>query len=253
MFDWRGAGEYARTMTHKRWAKRVAGAAVLTLVAAAGFAEAAQRYPLGEVDADALVEDTQITLKGAGDDHTAMAWWVPIEFWKSVLSRDEGTGEAEKREILEVLEGVTLIAGVQADISALGGFNYYTKDEVLGGMMVTHKGPDGKARRLVPVEKIDRDLQMVLNMLKPVLEAAMGELGSNMHFYVFDDGGEGERLVDPYAGGKISIAMEKRNKEVISGDIRLPVDALFVPRKCPNGENADITWSYCPWTGGKLD
>lgn len=240
-------------MPHKQWSVQVSATAIATLIAMGGWVNAAQRLPMEKVDTDAFVDDTQVSLKGAGDDHTAMAWWVPVEFWESVLSRDSGTGDEEKQEILEVLEGVTLLAVVQADISSLGGFKYYTKDEVKAGMAVAYTGADGKTRKMVPEEEVGKDLQMVLGMLKPVLEAAMGELGSNMHFYVLDDKGAAGRLVDPYAGGKVSITLEKRNKEMLDGAIKLPVNALFAPRKCANGEDADISWSYCPWTGKKLD
>jgi hypothetical protein len=35
-------------------------------------------------------------------------------------------------------------------------------------------------------------------------------------------------------------------------ELELPLDSLFVPRLCPNGKPAHVSWDYCPWSGKKL-
>ncbi len=209
------------------------------------------RKPIKEVDPDAFIQDTQVGLRGAGDDHAAMAWWVPAEFWESTLSRDESTGERERREILRVLGGTTILAVVQADISPLGAFQYYDKDEVRKGMVVAYSDENGKARRLEVSDQMGGDLAMILGIFKPVMEAAMGNLGTNMHFYLIEAGKEGRP--DPYSGGALSISLVKRDLGVVEGKIKLPINSLFVPRKCPNGEDAEVSWRFCPWSGSRLD
>jgi hypothetical protein len=239
----------AITKLSKQWLA-LAGA---LLIALPPSGEAAIKKPIEKVDPDAFTKDTQIELRGAGDNHAAMVWWIPVEFWQSVLSRDSQVGSAERQEVLRILEGTSLLAVVQADISPLGVFDYYGKEEVLEGMSLTYTNGDGKAVRLLPLDEAGKDIQMVLSMLRPVLEAAMGELGGNMHFYVLSDTDGGARKVDPFISGKISATVTKRDQGVVAGDIRLPLNSLFETRKCPNGEDADISWFYCPWTGKKLD
>jgi len=226
--------------------------AVFSLVGSA-WADAATRLPVDKIDPDAFAEDTQIELVGAGDDHAAVAWWIPPEFWASVLSRDGSVGEREMEKVLDTLKGTSLLAVVQADISSLGAFDYYSREEVLRGMNATYSDPEGRAVRLAPVSEVEEGLQVLLTMFKPILEAAMGELGKNMHFYVIGDSREGARVADPYRPGKISVELLRRDGGVIDGDLRMPINSLFTTRKCPNGEEADVSWIYCPWTGKKLD
>ena len=82
----------------------------------------------------------------------------------------------------------------------------------------------------------------------------MGNLGSNMHFYVLNDRAKSvSRLLDPYRKGQIEIQLERRDKVLMDGSIEMPINALFVTRKCPNGKDAHISWKYCPWSGKKLE
>jgi len=232
--------------------KRLLLAAVIVLMA--GNAAAAERRPVQDIDPDALAGDTQVMLPGAGDDHLAMAWWIPLEFWQSILERDMSTSDADKKSILDALSGTSLLAVVQADITAMGAFVFYPKEEVAEKMSISFTGGDGARQSLAPLQKIAPNLEVVLGTLKPVLGAAMGNLGNNMHFYVLSDrSGASGRLLDPYREGRIGLHLVKRSGERIATEIELPVNALFVPRKCPNGKDAHISWKYCPWSGKRLE
>ena len=59
-------------------------------------------------------------------------------------------------------------------------------------------------------------------------------------------------MVDPYLQGLISVQIAKRNGDLMTADIEMPLNSLFVPRKCPNGKDAHISWKYCPWSGKLL-
>lgn len=215
---------------------------------------AVERKPVEAIDTDAYTADTQVTPKGAGDNHVALAWWISNEFWESVLSRDPTVTPANRKLLLDALAGISLLSVVQADISGLGGFSFYTKEEIEQTMRLTFTDSDGRKQRMVPMAEISTDLQIVLGVLKPVLGAAMGNLGNNMHFYVLDDrAGADGRLLDPYRDGSIGIQLARRDKALLDAEIELPINALFVPRKCPNGRDAHISWRYCPWSGQRLE
>ena len=216
-------------------------------------AMAVQKKPIEDIDTDAFFSDTQVSPTGAGDDHFAMVWWIPNEFWESMLARDKTTSETDKKAIRDAMSGVSLLAIVQADITLLGAFNYYSKEEIEKKMLVSYTDAGGKKQRLWPTQTIHPDLEVVLAMFKPIFEAAAGRLGSNFHFYVFNDKSKFSlRLLDPYRKGLISIQLAQRNDSLMTADIETPLNSLFVPRKCPNGKDAHISWNYCPWTGKRL-
>lgn len=94
----------------------------------------------------------------------------------------------------------------------------------------------------------------MLEMIKPVLGSAAGNLGLNMHFFVLDDNNtEKRRKMDPYQFGELNFQIGERNGELMKATLSLPLNSLYLPRKCPNGKDAHVTWEYCPWTGEKLE
>lgn len=228
--------------------------ALIMLAALAGnHALAAERKLLKDVVIDEMTKDSQATAKGAGDRHLGLAWWVPIEFWGSILERDAATSAADKQAMLNVMAEVSLLAVVQADISEVGAFNYYTKQQVEDTMLITFTDALDVKRQLTPIKTLSPDLQVVLSVFKPILEAAMGNLGSNFHFYVLDDRtSKAGRLIDPYREGVIDVQLARKDGVSLSLQIETPLNALFVPRTCPNGKAAHISWKYCPWSGALL-
>ena len=215
---------------------------------------AAERKALRDVDAESLAADTQVAFKGAGDNHVAFAWWMPNEYWESFLSRDTSMSEDDKRAMLDTMSGVCLFAVAQADISAFGSFDFYSKGLIESNMVISFSDANGTRQRLLPLQEIDPDLQILLDVIRPILASAMGNFGNNMHFYVLNDRSKtSSRLLDPYRKGKINIQLSRRDGARLTADIEMPVNALFVPRKCPNGKDAHISWNYCPWTGERLE
>lgn len=227
----------------------------LVLVLAVGICSmAAERKTPRDIDSDAFTNQTQVAFKGAGDDHLALAWWIPHEFWEALFARDTTTSETDKTAMLDTMSGTCLMAVVQADISNFGAFDYYSKELVESNVTLTYSDARGKSQKLVPLEEIDSDLEVLLGMFKPILGGAMGNLGNNMHFYVLSDKAkDSSRLLDPYQKGKITVKLARRDGTRMTAEIETPLDALFVPRKCPNGKDAHVSWNYCPWTGQRLE
>jgi len=213
---------------------------------------AVDKKPIEEVDTGSLARDAQTNPTGAGDDHISLAWWIPKEYWEVVLARDATTPPEGKKELLKTLSGVSLLAVVQGDVSPVGGFDFYSKEEVDKNLRITFSSESGK-KKLTIKEDIDPGLRDLLEVLKPILAGAMGNMGQNMHFYVLDDRSPRGRVIDPYAEGIIDVELASRDNRVLDGKIELPLNSLFIPRKCPNGKEAHISWKYCPWTGEKLE
>ena len=206
-----------------------------------------------DVDTDAFTGETQVILKGGGSPIFSMAWWIPNEFWDAVLTQDKSLQQSDRDAMLDAMKGTSLLAVVQADISAMGAFNYYNKDEIEQKLSITFRENNEDVVNILPMQNISSDLEVVLGVFKPILTAAMGNLGNNMHFFVLKDKSNlSKRTLNPYKKGLLIIKLKDHKNSQLSGTIEMPIDALFVPRKCPNGKDAHISWSYCPWSGESL-
>lgn len=224
--------------------------AYLLIAAVPGFA--VERKKLSDIDTDKLTTDTQVSAT-CGDDHLNLVWWIPHEFWQATFINDQSTSETDKRQILDTMKPYSILAICQADISNFGAFKFYSKSEILDKLVLKVEDANGRVRGITPMKKIDPDLEVMLSAFKPILSAAMGNLGENLHFYVLQDIDEsGKRQIDPYNVGALQLQMRERDGTRLESAIEMPLNSLFVPRPCPNGKDAHVTWKFCPWTGQKL-
>ena len=228
---------------------------MIVLLATSSFsALAVDRKDISDVDTDLMVEDTQVFFSGTADDHFATFWWIPVEFWQSTFLKDPTISPAETEAMLQAMEGVSIIAVVQADISVFGAFRFYPREEIASTMSVTYIDHAGNGVSIVREENVNPDLELLLDTIGPLLTAAMGEMGQNMHFYVYSDyTPKGERLVDPHEFGKLEVNLKRLSGEEIVDGIEMPLNSLFEPRICPNGKPAHVQWSFCPWSGEALE
>ncbi|MEO0446311.1 MAG: hypothetical protein AAF191_09585 [Verrucomicrobiota bacterium] len=223
-------------------------AAFLLLALPAG---AIEQKDLAHISVEQLVQDTQV--QSTEEDHLAIAWWIPYEYWETLFARDENTTEKGREAILAALQKYTMVGVTQADISPLGAFDYYAEKEVAAATKLSFQKDEEEPIHLEPIEEIDANLRILLETIRPILARTMGDLGTHFYFLIlprFD--AENRLLLDPYGSGHLVIELGKRDASTVTSTIDLPLNALFVPRLCPNGEEAHVTWNFCPWTGEKL-
>jgi hypothetical protein len=227
----------------------------MIVLTVSNYSTAADKTPLRNVDIDALTIETQgFMFPEAGDDHLAFVWWIPNEFWEATLSQDTTISKTDQDEILEALSGISLLAVIQADMTYFGAFKFYSKEEIEKQMLVSFTGVSGKRQKISLKQTLNPDLEILLGALNPILGAAMGNMGDNFHFYVLNDKSNfSYRLLNPYRKGQLNVQLAKRNDELMIGSLEMPLNSLFIPRKCPNGKNAHISWKFCPWTGIRLE
>lgn len=212
---------------------------------------ALEKKPLSQIDVNSLLSETQLNMP-AGDSHLALAWWIPVEYWEASLGGEQAT--EENRAMIETLRPFFLLGVVQADVSQMGAFKFYEIGEVSSNMTIAYKDAEGKTHTLKQEEKLDEDVNMLLQVLKPILGSAMGQLGNNFHFFVYTDtAAKDGRVVDPYGNGSMIINLKSRDGASMSSAVQFPLDSLYIPRLCPNGNPAHVSWSYCPWSGKKLN
>jgi hypothetical protein len=212
-------------------------------------AQSAERRAFQDVDVSALTRQLMTIEQGKG---IAAAIWWPPEVWSIGLAREPGIPEDARKSILEQLGRYTLIGVVDATLTPGGGFEFATRDAVLKKITIDWTGPKG-SQRMVPLASVPDELKAILQNLEPMMQATLGELGKNLHILIIADDAATGRLMSPYENGSLAITM-MNGKASAPGKllIETPADALFVPRMCPNGKSAHVTWKVCPWDGSKL-
>jgi len=213
---------------------------------------AAEKKSLRNVDVNALTAETQV-LNGGGSE-IDLAWWIPSEYWEASMRSSPDVQEFQITQVLDVLRPYSVVAVVQANISQFGAFSFFDEDAISGGMLIEFIDENGNHSTLSHKTKVAPDVVILLNQMVPILSAAMGNMGQNFYFFPLPDvDADGNRLVSPYKKGIVRITLNTReNEEPVVLDIELPLDSLHIPRLCPNGKHAHVSWNYCPWGGEKL-
>lgn len=75
---------------------------------------AVEKRELSEISIGEFTSEAQATSFGAGGSHLAIAWWMPIEYWKSVFYRDSTTSESDKKALFKALSNISPLGIVQA-------------------------------------------------------------------------------------------------------------------------------------------
>lgn len=208
-----------------------------------------QRKSIADVVIDDFTHDTQVL--HSEDYALTQAWWIPVEFWQAALSK---VNPALAEQAVQILRPYSMVAVVQADVTALGGFAYYARDDIAQRLQVQRVDAQGVPVALPQEKSVNPAVQNLLMQLTPLLGKAIGDMGRNMHFFVLaDTDAQGQRLASPYEPGRIQIQLAASDTQPVQQlDIDLPVNALFVPRLCANGKPAHVAWKYCPWDGKPL-
>jgi hypothetical protein len=220
------------------------------MISLASFAHAIDRKEITDIDLNVLTVEGQVMTGGASD--LALVWWIPAEFWEVSMRQESMVADEQVNQVMGVLKNYSVLAVVQANVSPFGSFQFFEKDQIMKGMNVEFVRPDGSVEAISHTEPSDPDLRIMLDQMRPILAQAMGSLGQNFYFFPLPDvDDDGERLLSPYDKGMIRVKLLNADA-VHTAELELPLDSLFVPRLCPNGKPAHVSWNYCPWSGKKL-
>jgi hypothetical protein len=187
-------------------------------------------------------------------DSLGIAWWISWDYWKTAFLQDKQISPTEIQSFESELRPVFMLAVVQANVSSEGNFDFFSEEKIQRGLKVTYINRDGKAITLKPIEKISPNLSLLQQSLRPMLSKAMGKFGQNVWLFVYSDvDSSGKRIVSPYEPGELRLSLADKNGVKRSQLVfEFPLNSLFVPRLCPNGKPAHISWKYCPWDGTNL-
>ncbi len=210
---------------------------------------AAERLPINQIDVNAVTQEGQII--AGGNSQIDLAWWIPVEFWQASLAANPSVPEFQAKMVTDTLKPYSVLAIVQADISDFGAFTFYDEAAISDNMLIEYFDADGNKTAVSHTADVSPDVVIMLNQMVPVLAAAMGNMGQNFYFFPLPDEGEnGERLMSPYEKGSIRVTLgARKDAEASVINVELPFDSLHIPRLCPNGKPAHISWNFCPWSG----
>ena len=207
---------------------------------------------ISNVDLTSLIQETQ---EVEADNGFSFIWWIPQEYWKTALSTDSSLSSTQTAELLNLLEPYFMLAVAQGESSSIGAMRFYSLEQVRQNLTFYYEDANGEQKILTPTTTLSPDVELLQNSLKPILEQTVGNFGQNIHFFTFEDrDSQGTRQISPYEKGTIKVRLSSDN-QTMDNDfaIDLPLNSLYVPRICPNGKEADISWQYCPWDGTKLE
>jgi hypothetical protein len=210
---------------------------------------AAELKAAADVDSGILTQELQ---RSSNDEGIQVAWWMPAEFWSVALGNEKSLTAAQTEEVMKILRQYTFIAVVDGEVGG-AAISFLDREAVAKSLSVDVLDATGKSRKVVPLEPVPEDVKPLLSVLVPAMGAAMGNLGRNLHFFVFKDQVDDVRLFSPLVAGSVVVKLSGREKRPdISLTIERPIDSLLVPRLCANGKPAHVSWIYCPWDGKKL-
>ena len=206
---------------------------------------------LEDVEIDRLIDETQASDSNQG---IALVWWIPQEFWGVALHQDPSLSDANRDEILNTLSPYFMLAVIQGELSSFGGARFYDEARVKQNLTVYFEDERGRTQTFTALEQIPSDIELLQRTIRPMLSQMMGNMGQNFHFFTYENvDSDGKQQISSYENGIIQIQLAGIGKVSDSQfQIELPLDSLFVPRLCPNGKEAHVSWKFCPWDGTRL-
>lgn len=198
-----------------------------------------------------LITETQET--SPSDSDSSLIWWIPYEFWEASLEQSTSIEPALKESILQIVEPYFMLIVIQKDNSSSG--NSYSLEQVKQNLTFNFENSSGEEQKLIPLDNIPSDLVLLQEAIRSAVKQRVNNIGENFHILVFENTtSEGDLLISPYETGIINVTLSENNNVATSNlAIDLPLNSLYVPRICPNGKEAHVSWQYCPWDGSELE
>lgn len=222
----------------------------LCLVVLTGNLHAAEKKAPVDVDVDAMTAETQSVQSSASG--MTFAWWIPVEFWEANWRQSGQIPPDQIGFLIDTASEYSILAVAQAEVSPFGAFSFYSQEDVLEGLKFQVR-EGGNLTTLEQADTVSPDMTLLISQMRPVVAAVLGQMGQNLHFAIFPAmNGDGDRIPSPYEKNEIVVEFGNGDEAIVL-DIELPLDSLFVPRVCPNGKPAHVSWSYCPWSGKALE
>lgn len=235
-----------------RRTRRLLSAFVVGFVALLAISgHAAEKRATAEIPIDALMVELQAQSHSPIAQDMALAWWFPREYWEISML---GANPAQRKATLRIVGRYAILAVSQGPIIQTGAMSFASRDEVLKTLRVHRQRPNRKPVRLTPISHFEPNLRELLKGFEEGMRASVGPIAEGFRFFVFEDelSRSSDRLLSPYEPGSLVVSVAGEEDFTHTMRLETPLDALHVPRVCPNGKPAHVSWTFCPWSGKKL-
>lgn len=230
-------------MPHFRLLRAAFLLAGMMMIPAVGAAESTPAK--FEVKIDQFLRETQKT--SPSTDTVDLVWWIPPQFWASVLADNADVPDKTRAEIEEIFAQYTVVAAVKGSIGNFGVDKFVSDDEMRAQLRLVD--PHGTSYAPIAADKLDSRLVVMVQILKPLMANVVGQMGTNLNFYAFPaKTQDGRPVADPFGAGKLTIKLGSEEYA-----FRLPLGSLLPPRHDPaSGEVFPGSYRYNPYTGAAL-
>lgn len=198
-----------------------------------------------KISLNKLTEETQILSESP--DNLKLVWWIPVEFWQVVFADEQAMPKEQANEILEVFKQYTMVATLDGLIGNYGDISYKSQVEIFNSISLI----DHNKNSFLPLKnsEIDDKTKEVMSFIKPVLSNMLGQMGANMHFFLFENkNNPGQAIIDPISNKPFTVVLGQEKFTY-----KLPLGSLLRPKKCPvDDELLNGAWQFCPFHGKAL-
>jgi hypothetical protein len=198
-----------------------------------------------KVDLMKLTQETQRASQET--NRMQLVWWIPTVYWSVSFSKDATVSRADAQKVIEAVQDYMIVVIVDGDMGDYGNISYRSPSSIQEKLSMKDK--NGKVYKSLSESEIKSDTREMLSAIKPVFANMLGNMGQNLHFYVFPGKDpQNKWIADPLENGEFTVVLDDKNYRW-----KLPLTSLFpmvVCDKCK--ENCSGAWSYCPWCGTKL-
>ena len=198
-----------------------------------------------EIKIDQLLRETQQT--SPSTDTVDLVWWIPPQFWASVLADNADVPDTTRAEIEEIFGQYTVIAAVKGNLGNFGVDKFVSDDDMRTQLRLVD--PYGVSHSPIAADKLDSRLTVMVQILKPLMANVVGQMGTNLNFYAFPaKTQDGRPVADPLGTGQLTVKLGTEDYA-----FRLPLGSLLPPRHDPaSGEAFPGSYRYNPYTGAAL-
>lgn len=203
-----------------------------------------QAKPIKNVSFDHFTTETQFSSDNM--DFLEMIWWLPTEFWKIIYANDPTFGQEEVDEIVSLVDNYVLAIVIKGRIGLFGGVNYQSFEDLKLHVQAKYKN---EQLQMVENSNLDTDLQNLLSIMKPIMANMLGNMGQNLHFFVFESPKNKKVLpVNALSNDLLEFSMDG-----FRADANLPLSSLLLEKVCPEDKALlNGKWNFCPFHGKKL-
>ncbi len=195
-----------------------------------------------------LTKFTQETQKFSQDaNKMEFVWWIPVDFWQESFKNDPTVSRTDADELIDAFDDYVMVAVVDGTMNDYGTVSYKSYSTVESKLYILDKSQ--KKYSPLSSSKVNAKTNEMLGAFKPIMANMLGNMGQNMHIFLFPKkDANGAVIDDPKGEGSFSVVLGTTTYKW-----KLPLISLYPVMPCEKcKEDCSGAWTYCPWCGAIL-